>query len=230
MVAVLRPKVLVRHDVFDGYSVNPHHRRDPIAKFAKHHAGADDLEAELQGAIDHIDETTPKDSVNVIVASNHTDFLIRWLKDMDPKDDPRNAIVYHELMAACLRAAKMSPAGVKGIDPFAHWVAPRLKSKARFLSRTEHYVIKGIVLQLHGDDGPNGSRGTPTGYSKLGAKTVIGHSHAPGIYWGCYQVGTSTPLRLEYNRGPSSWFNTHCFVWPNGKRQLVHLVKGKWRA
>ena len=37
-------------------------------------------------------------------------------------------------------------------------------------------------------------------------RTVIGHSHAPCIDEGAVQVGTSTELVLEYNRGsPSGW-------------------------
>jgi hypothetical protein len=60
-------------------------------------------------------------------------------------------------------------------------------------------------------------------------KTIIGHSHSPGIDGGCYQTGTSTPLRLDYNKGPSSWLNCHCVLYANGKRSLLPIIDGEWR-
>ena len=59
---------------------------------------------------------------------------------------------------------------------------------------------------------------------------MIGHVHSPGIYQGAYGVGTSSRLRLEYNAGPSSWLNTHGVVHQNGKRQLIHVVNGRWHG
>jgi hypothetical protein len=34
---------------------------------------------------------------------------------------------------------------------------------------------------------------------------------------------------LEYTAGPSSWLNTHCLLHADGKRQLIHIIDGKWR-
>jgi hypothetical protein len=82
---------------------------------------------------------------------------------------------------------------------------------------------------MHGHLGANGARGGLRGFSKLGVKTIVGHSHTPGIIEGAYQVGTSSHLKLEYNDGPSSWLNTHALVYPNGKRTLINIIKGKWR-
>jgi hypothetical protein len=64
---------------------------------------------------------------------------------------------------------------------------------------------------------------------RIGARTVIGHSHSPGIEEGCYQTGTSSMLRMGYNSGPSSWLHAHCIIYPNGKRSLAVVVDGKWR-
>ena len=47
---------------------------------------------------------------------------------------------------------------------------------------------------------------------------------------GVYQVGTSSRLKLEYNSGPSSWLHTHCCIYPNGKRTLITIIDGQWRA
>lgn len=124
----------------------------------------------------------------------------------------------------------MTEFGPESPDPFALWAEGRLKVPARFLRPWDSYSIKNILISLHGDYGNNGGRGSPGGLSKIGAKTVIGHSHSPCIHMGCYQVGTSTKLRLWYSsKGASSWLNTHCLILPNGKRQLVSVIDGCWR-
>jgi hypothetical protein len=103
------------------------------------------------------------------------------------------------------------------------------KLKVEFLIRNVSHKIKDIEVGLHGDKGQNGSRGSRKQLSSLPSKTIIGHSHSPGIEKGCYQVGTSSYLKLEYNSGPSSWLQTHCIIYKNGKRQLINIIKGKWK-
>ena len=52
---------------------------------------------------------------------------------------------------------------------------------------------------------------------------IIGHSHTPGINKGVYQVGHSTD-GMNYAKGHSGWMNTHCVIYPNGKRSLIHIL------
>ena len=82
---------------------------------------------------------------------------------------------------------------------------------------------------MHGDKGPNGARGSRMNLRRIGVKSIIGHTHSCGIEEGCYQVGTSTALNLEYTSGPSSWLNTHCVVYASGKRSLINIIEGEWR-
>ena len=59
--------------------------------------------------------------------------------------------------------------------------------------------------------------------------SVTGHAHTPEILRGAWQVGTTSKLNLDYTKGsPSSWFQTACLVYPNGSRQLISVVDGKW--
>lgn len=60
--------------------------------------------------------------------------------------------------------------------------------------------------------------------------TVSLTGNSPGIYEGCYQVGVSASLNLEYVRGCSSWMHTHAIIYPDGSRTLINLINGKWRA
>ena len=232
IVPTLRPKSLVWHDVHDFFSKNHHHRGEVFIQYAKYHAGCDNVEKGLDGTFAFIDRVTPPDAENVFVPSNHPDALARWVKETDPRSDPENCVFWARTFTAMCEGARMGDSGAETIDPFQFWALRKLKTakQARFLARDESYTINGIEVGYHGDKGPNGARGTLGGFTKLGVKTVTGHGHSPGIKDGAYRVGTKSRLRLGYNSGPSSWLHTDCFIYENGKRSLVNIIDGEWRA
>jgi hypothetical protein len=132
---------------------------------------------------------------------------------------------------------KITPTGFETIDPFAFWCfnpdeQKGLQSKENtiFLARDKSNVICGIETGFHGDIGSNGSRGSLSSFSKIGPKVIIAHSHTPGIREGAYQVGVSAMLDLEYQSGPSSWMHTHCIVYPDGTRTLIHIIDGQYKG
>jgi len=237
IVNTLKPKHLVYHDVEDFYRGNHHHRGNHILAFAKRHHGMDDVEQGLQLTADFIDSHNIPGCLNVIIKSNHDEALNRWLIENDPKIDVTNARLYYYLMYHTCKSMTKSPEKkFEWIDPFKFWCEfpesqDGLKSfnNTKFLARDESFTINGIEVGFHGDKGPNGARGSAKSFAKIGPKTVIGHSHSPRIEGGVYQVGVSAVLDLEYVSGPSSWLQTHCIIYPNGKRTLINVVHGKWR-
>lgn len=231
IVNMLRPKTLVWHDVIDFYS-RSHWHRDPFVQLAKHDADIEDVLEELQHACGLLDSVTPVDTKNVLVPSNHPDALSRWVIEADWKKDPKNMETYLRTALAMVESTKMTDEGSYKVDPWLWWAQQLLKCKKRtvFLERDDPYSIKDIEIGMHGDIGPNGARGALVSFSKLGVKSVVGHSHTPGIREGAYQVGTSSNLKMEYNKGPSSWLHTHCLIYPNGKRSLVNIINGQWRS
>lgn len=231
IVNVLRPEVIVRHDSLDFYSGSHHHKHNVFTNYAKHHSGADNIADELRLTVDYISRTTPEFSKSVIVSSNHNDHLLRWLNECNPKTDHRNARLYHELMYLMLSNTSMGESGTVHPDPFALWTQHNYDNTdhIEFLSSFESYKIKGIELSMHGHSGANGSRGNIMGFSKLGHKTITGHSHSPQIFGGAYSVGHSCKSKLEYNGGPSSWAHCHVIIYPNGKRTPLFIKNGKWK-
>lgn len=228
MVETLKPLYIVHHDLLDGYAVNPHHAGNPFVAVAKEERGLNRVAAEIERALLFLDNTTPAGSTAIVVPSNHNDFLTRWLMGTDWRTDPANAELYLRLAHAMVTSALR---GEPTPDPFALLGAKsKFNAPVRFLARDESFAVHGIELGLHGDKGPNGARGSVRNLRRIGIKSVIGHSHAPAIDEGCYQTGTSTRLRLEYNSGPSGWLNTHCVVYSNGKRSLLTVVDGRWRT
>jgi len=231
IVDSLNPKYIVRHDVLDCYSISHHHRNNTMTKFKKFVTGENNMKAELDETIKFIVETTPKNSINIIVPSNHTDHLTKWLNECEIKYEPWNSIVYHYLMYNMLQSINLNPSNTP--DPFELYSAEdfeKYNTSVEFLGRRDSYKILDIEVAIHGDKGMNGSRGSRAQFAMLPSKTIVGHSHSPGIEKGCYQTGTSSTLQLEYNDGPSTWMNTHALIYANGKRQLVNIINGKWRA
>lgn len=236
----LNPNSWVIHDLEDFYSRNHHHRDNDILAFGKHHfKRRDNVEDSLQISADFVDKHSRPNMENIIVRSNHDEAFDRWLKEADPKKDPENAVFYHYMKYHQYKNVVETPTSYETIDAFEFWCKNPESGRGLenientvFLSRDEKHpkrTIKGIEIGYHGDEGPNGSRGSLMNLSKIGPKLVIGHSHTPGIQHGTYQVGVSARTDLEYASGPSSWLHTHCLIYPDGHRTLIHIVKGKWR-
>ncbi len=229
IVELLNPRTLVFHDLFDGYSVNPHHAGNPFIAAAKTRARWGDVREEVEHAVEFV-RTRARGRRAVIVGSNHDNFLSRWVISTDWRSVPANAAFYLDTARAMLASVRMGPGGAEYSDPFKHWV-DRLRGKAeiRCLAKDEPFQLGDVECGAHGDKGPNGARGSIKNLSRLGARMVIGHSHTPGIQEGAYQTGSSTPLALEYTGGPSSWQNAHVVVYASGKRSLLLIVDGRWR-
>lgn len=228
MVNVLNPQHLVWHDVIDFHTRNHHHRGDWLTQFGKWQAGRECVRTELQEVCSFIDLHTPKGCKSVVVASNHHEAMLRWIKETDPRTDPVNTEFLYEVGLELIRKIKMGSGGVEIPDPFILWAKKFAQTNVRFLDMDESFVLKGVEHGLHGHNGPNGARGSTKNLSRIGVKVTKGHSHAPGIEEGCYSVGKSTE-KLEYEAGPGGHMNTHCAEYANGKRSLISVIKGEWR-
>lgn len=232
IVSELRPVHLVWHDLIDMYSRSHHHKNNAFINVVKRGAGLDNVMEEVDRAVKFIDKYSPKGVKNIIVPSNHHEHLFQWLAGTDWRTDPENAEMYLETALAVVKGSTMGKGGAKILDPFCYWAERLLKCKDRtkFLKRGESCTIRGIEVGLHGDRGAHGSRGSARQLSRIGVKTIIGHSHVPAIDEGCFQAGTSSRLNLEYSLGsPSGWLHDHVVVYSNGKRSHISVVDGRWR-
>ncbi len=230
MVNILKPKMIVRHDVLDSYSISHHHYNNEFIQIAKNMTGMDSLENELKITTQYIDDTTPEYSTSYIVQSNHNEHLERWLNETNIKTNIHNAKLYYYLKYMMIANAKQNSDGtVKYPNPFELVAAQYLTKNVVFVGRNTPLEIHDIQLGQHGDVGVNGSRGSSLAFSRLPDKMVVGHSHSPGINKGCYIVGTSSRLNLEYVRGASTWNHAHVIVHNNGKRQLIFITRDGYR-
>ena len=228
IVGTCNPKKLIWHDLLDAYAVNPHHFGNPFNAYAKRHSGKDNVAAEVSRAIKFVRDRTGNHE-SIIVSSNHDDFLRRWIISTDWRSDPTNADFYLRTALAMLESTRIGESGTTYTSPFDYWVRLSADKRIRALRCGEPLTICNVELSMHGDRGPNGARGSIKNLRRIGLRSVIGHSHTPGIDEGCTQVGTSTRLKLEYTAGPSSWLNAHCILHSDGKRQLIFIINGAWK-
>lgn len=229
VVKMLKPDKMVVHDLIDFTNRNHHTIRDPIHKVRQRHKSVHgDIKQAAQFLRD-LQGVAPYSKIN-IVRSNHDCALDRWIKETDWRDDPMNAEFYLDIA----RAMVISAAHNEEFNPLKFAIERELPYDSRpdftFLDLDEPLEIAGIECGIHGHTGPNGSKGSPRAFSRLGFKTFTAHTHSPSIVDGCYTVGVMGKLDMGYNVGPSNWMHTHGIIYQNGKRGFLFIKNGRWRA
>ncbi len=227
-------KRLMLHDLADMASVNPHERGSRLTRAAMFAKGRTNLARELRGVREWLERFPGEylkgsgDLETFVVASNHDAFLHRWLESGEHHVEPENRALYHHLSAEMLDYHAVH-------DKFPSALELGLRRSgyqggAKFLGIDESLRIMGVELGMHGHLGPNGARGSAKGLSRIGTRSIIGHSHSSMIWQGVYQAGHSSRNRHGYNVGPSSWLTTHVLLLGNGRRQMIHLIGKDWRG
>lgn len=229
LVETVRPYKIVRGDVFDGYTVNPH-ETGLLTAAAKTQAGLHALEDELESMVHHLNTTTPEWAETLITPSNHHDFLKRWLEGDPRRVEPQNRKLYHYLCWRMLEEMQRTDAGVEMPDPLEMYCRGKVSDRIRFLKTDESFQMAGVELGMHGHLGPNGARGNVKNLARIGTRSMVGHGHGSWIWQGVYMVGLLGFYRQGYNKGPSGWLQCNGVLHENGKRQMSPIIDGMFRA
>jgi hypothetical protein len=200
--------------------------KDPFIQYGKEMLGLNDLNKEINAMLEGLNVFKDFENV-VIVRSNHDDFLDRWLKNEDWKKQPtfKNSRLYMKFSDLLLEQYGKDPYNVKGIIPA---IINEMYPKFITLGRSESYMVKNWELGQHGDIGSNGSRGSLMQFRRLNTKIIVGHYHSPGRKDGAIAVGTSTKLRVGYNKGASSWLQSHVIIHTDGRAQHINFINGEF--
>lgn len=227
LVDKVRPRRLAIHDLLDFRARNHHDAGDIFLEAEKARHGTDDVEAEVRAALEWLAWAAEGFEETLVVESNHNEALTRWLKEGRGATDPRNAWFYHRTMAALLADPS---GGREASHPLEYWYGVNHRQGprgVRFLRRNESALVNGVEHSMHGDVGPNGSRGSTKAFDQLGVKSTSGHCHGPEIFGGVYRVGIMGDHQMGYNeRGPGNWLTTHAIQYATGARTLVTMVDG----
>lgn len=222
----LRPRYQFMHDLLDFRCRNHHDVKSWRKQYDKHAKGMEDVRKEVHGAWKFLTgESWREFCETVVVPSNHDEALNRWIDEADFKKDPINAEFYLERALAYVRARNRKDDQFLDLEDAMVGMG---RPNARFLRRDEDFVIckdnghAGVECGLHGD--------TMANLANYGRPLNIGHRHAAGIYDHLWVAGIMAAFEQGYNIGPSSWTHSLIITYRNGKRAIVTIWKGAYRA
>ncbi len=222
IINMTKPKYVFLHDVINAKSCN-HHLQHNISARANLPEIYRTLDNELNycGAfLKSLSDKHPNVKFN-IVESNHPEAVTRYINEGRFVMDPPNYRASLELATYVL----------DGLNPLEQYINKRfgVSKNLKWLRRDEDFKINNCQCSVHGDLGNNGSIGNITGIEKSYGNAIIAHSHSPRQVRQTIQVGTSTKLRLDYNRGASSWLHAGALLYRNGAKTLIIIVDGRWK-
>lgn len=228
----LKPEHQFFHDTLDFYARNHHEVNDPHSFFKRFVNGTDSVEKEVDECAKFLLHTKRDWCKSIIVESNHDNAFERWLVNgyYDYRKDPLNARYFLECQLRKYQAIENKEERFL----FMEWAIRRSFTQEEpgiiFLDKDQSFVINGVEFGLHGHNAPNGARGSPLGFSKLGFPVNLGHFHSAEILDGVFVAGLTANLKMDYNKGPSSWGHSHIITYPTGMRAIITTWRGAWRA
>ncbi|WP_453971081.1 hypothetical protein [Amorphus sp. MBR-141] len=238
MLDDLNPEDTFAHDLFDNETRSHHHANDNAHSYEQAIRGRDSVLDEIGQAADFLVDTQRPFTRQHVVESNHDLGLERYVREGRYRMDGRNIkaglvlekayLEFRERVAAALDTFA-SPPTFSLLEHAIREARGRKVAHVRWIHDGQSFTVDGVECGHHGFRGANGAKGTVTGFARLGAKMSIADKHSPEILDGVYVAG-SMELQHGYNKGPSGWAVAHIVQYPDGKRTLVTLQNGKWRA
>lgn len=221
----LNPDHVFLHDTFNGISISHHYKNNNIEYFRQSQEQGLNLEEELKFTASKIQEylgVMRSDSKLHIVASNHDEWLYRYLDEGRFIRDKGNDLIASKLYTATLEGKNPLKAGLE-------MFMPEYKN-LDFIERGDGFKLRGFELGHHGDLGSNGGRGSKRSIEEANGKSITGHGHSAFAFRDTYRVGTSTFKRLRYNQGGySNWTNTNAALYDNKTVALLNTINGNWK-
>lgn len=235
MLDELRPSAQFFHDVH-GFKARGHHDlKHPHMQFRRFLLGQTNVREESEQVCAFLYDAYRDWCDNVVVDSNHHDHMGRWLEESDGRNDPKNAEFWTAMQARVWKDLREGNEVPRYFRLMVQEIMPELLEHINVLRRDDSYIIcpdknGGIECAMHGHAGPNGGKGSPRAFAKMGRKANLGHYHSAGIMDGVWWGGTCGRLDPDWAHGPGGWSHSHVVTYPNGKRTMVTMWNGKYRA
>tara|TARA_Y100000310_G_C20694211_1_gene824335 strand:- start:1580 stop:3034 length:1455 start_codon:yes stop_codon:yes gene_type:complete len=239
MIDFFKPKALVLHDFFNGYSINHHEEENALRRIREFKRGRLNLEHELEQdyrELARLSKQMGKRDI-YIVSSNHHVFLPRYINQRGW----RNSEIWNaEICAHLFEEGTSLEIPESEIDDASYLIEAGFKrfgkipSKVHFLRARDDLRRLGYQLASHGDKGSGGSRGGSARTKEVigGGRSITGHTHKMEIYGDTYIVGTSSKLDLPYTFGyGSASIAANAVIYEDiGTVQMLPIIGGKWKA
>lgn len=231
---------IVLHDLIEGSPNNRHNMDSLLSRAIDDKKGALDLSQHVQTAAAWIKQLTQllPDTQIIIPVDNHgSDWLVKRLQEADlfKGGRPKEVPLILQLMVDAI-SQKANPYKrifqYYGIDT----------DQVHFMSNEDTYragidlqnpaafkMVQGVEIGQHSHMGVNGAKSISLGklLSAYGAN-VTGHTHSSAEHGTAVKVGTGTPVRQGYHRGPSSSDSSIALVYSELAVQLLRMEKGSF--
>jgi hypothetical protein len=246
MVDVLDPENMIGHDIFDNESRNHHHVHDNAYSYEMAIRSRDSVEQEVDQCgqflltavgLGLLPMVTVGGRKFIVAEGNHDIALEKYAREARYRNDGINVRYGLQLEDAHLDYVERRSHALDNDLPVPRFSLlehairlkyPQLGDNVVWCHDGYSHLIDGIEVGNHGFRGANGAKGTVAGFARAGRKMSIGDKHSPEIMEGVYVAGVIN-LRHGYNKGLSGWAVTVIIQYPDGKRSLLTLQKGKWR-
>lgn len=234
----LAPEYIFLHDLHDHEARNHHHKDDVSHNFEMAIRGRDNVMDEVRKGVDFLIKAQRSDTRLVVVESNHDLALERYIREgryrmdgINYRDGLMLDLAYHDYRVAAGKALDEGkpPPTFSLLEWAMRHVGGAKINNVEWVHDGGSFILDEVQLGSHGFRGANGSFGTVAGFARLGQKMTIGDKHSPAILDGVYVAGVMS-LDHGYNKGPSGWAVAHVVQYKNGKRALITMQNGKFRA
>lgn len=205
------PKKVFLHDWCSFNSINHHEEGKCLEKILKTTDDNFTLKTELEVSAKKL-ETLMKECPNsdfYIVASNHDNFITKWLNEGMFIKDRLNAKIGASLFIKLLDNEPILPSLIKDTK------------RLHLMDSKESLIICGYEVAAHGHEGIAGARGSVRSYTRAFNKSVSGHTHSPQIFESAVVVGTNSKLNLPYTGKIMNWGQSNVIIHENGTIQQI---------
>lgn len=219
-------KEVILHDIFHGSSISHHDAKKGVTNAIKAKEGRLGLERECVAVMKYLMDITGHGfQASIVSESNHDQHLLKYLEDGRYVSDPINYQF----------SLKLAYAATEGHNPLRYALEEELgykDNKIVWLEEDTSHRVYGVEVNIHGNKGANGSRGSLAQAEKAYGSCVTGHTHSAAILRKACTVGTVGLMDMKYNKGLSSWTRTCCLIYKNGTKQLINFIpdeKGEYK-
>lgn len=223
----LQPRYQFHNDLFS-HRARSHHEMKSLEKMLqKYIVGDDKVDAEIKNTAEFLSIADRANCLAVVVCSNHDRHLERYLDEVDYRHDLPNIEWFLNAQLARVRAIKAGESWM--CLPWALQQAG-CPETVRFLRIDESFIIcrnHPIECSLHGDIGPNGSRGSTANLANVGSRVNKGHSHTLEVRNGVWSAGTCAQDQSYNKGGVTTWSVSHILTYMNGRRVALVERAGK---
>ncbi len=229
---------LVFHDLIEGTPNNRHTLESLLSRAMNDLSGHADLANHIQTAaafIAQLQQTLP-DTIFVVPVDNHgSDWLWKRLQEGDlfKAGRARELPLILRLMRDAIEQ-KVNPYEqifkYYGLDTDRVWFMEKTETHRVGIdlqNPTAFRMVHGVDVSQHGHNGVNGAKSISLAKLLVGyGANVSGHTHSSAEYAQSVKVGTATPVKQDFHRGPSNSDASIAVIYSDQAIQLLRLEKG----